>query len=166
MLVSFDLHDLHAILVNIRAYPEYELNEEIIKNIIGAIKQSKDNDQFNQIRTALKRLPINKSEYAFVFCENVYSYIGGFIKNQRIYELLCYMLEELYNVIKSKNVEQIVDLADAIHNVPLIFSENSFKHLTRFWKYNIRPYQKKWDNSIFYDFKGVIKRPQKFKNYN
>ena len=45
MLNTFDLYDLHAVLINIRAYPNYRLNKDIVSNIVEVLKS---NNQCNE----------------------------------------------------------------------------------------------------------------------
>lgn len=108
MLNLFDLYDLYAIFRNIRYDPACALNEEIMSNTLGVLKDRNDHFEINQFRSALCTLDLrDHQEYAFVFTQNVYPYIPCLIKEEAIYQLLEDACEGLLHVIGTHNDRQI-----------------------------------------------------------
>lgn len=157
MLNAFDLYDLHAIFVNIRNNESNPLNHDIVFNTLQVIKKRSTNFSFNQFRNALLSLELsNCQEYAFVFTQNTYPYIPFLLKDENVYELLECVCDELLDVINGCNYVQIKDLADAIHNLPLLLVENNSTIPDDFWKYEIDFYRNKWNKSFLTAFKNKL----------
>lgn len=153
MLNFFDLYDLHAIFVNIRNNALDSSNEKIITQILQVLKNRNENFEFNQIRNALKVLNLsNQKEYSFVFTNNVYPYVPYVIKEEKIYELFQVVCEELLGSVRQHRFSQVFDLADAVHNLPLVLAENKLHIPQSFWKNEINYYRKNWDRSFLKKF--------------
>ena len=154
MLNIFDLYDLHAIFVNIRNNPANPLNEVIVSKLLQILTLDNKNSDTNQIRVALRELNISdQQEYSFALCENVYTYIPCLIKDENIYKLLRLTCDELLKVTRNGNLEQIEDLADALHNLPLLLAENNLSLPKRFLDYEVKYYQKKWNKLFLAEYK-------------
>ena len=154
MLNIFDLYDLHSIFVNIRNNPTNPSNEVIISKLLPVFTLENENFETNQIRVALQELNIyDQQEYSFVSCKNVYTYIPCLIKDENIYKLLRLACDELLKVIRNGNYEQIEDLADTLHNLPLLLAENNLSLPKSFWDYEVKYYQKKWDRLFLAEYK-------------
>lgn len=146
MLNYFDLYDLHEIFTNVRNDPYCTLNEKIMSKTLQVLKDRNYNFEVNQFRSALCTLDLSSHpEYSFVFTQNIYPHIPYLIKEYKIYRLLEEACEELLNVVKSGNHDQIRDLSEALHNLPLILAENGLSIPKTFWDYDIQRYRKKWD---------------------
>ena len=154
MLNIFDLYDLHAIFVNIRNNPTNPSNEAIISKLVQIFTLKNENFETNQIRVALQELNIcEQQEYSFVLCKNVYAYIPYLIKDENIYKLLELACEQLLKIIRNGNHEQIEDLADTLHNLPLLLAENNRSLPKSFWDHEVKYYQKKWDRLFLAEYK-------------
>ena len=146
MLDFFDLYDLHAIFVNIRYDAFCPLNDKIAFKTLQVFKERNWNFESNQFRKALCTLDLSgHQEYSFVFTQNAYPYIPFLIKEDKIYKLLEIACEELLSVIRNHNYDQIQDLAEALHNLPLMLAENHLLVPKYFWDFDIKCYRKKWD---------------------
>ena len=147
MLNTFDLFDLHSVLINIRNDPDYIHNQNIVNAILSTINS--DTSSFhNLIRKAVSgvcdELP---KEYAFVYKENEYPFVPFLLKNEEHIQILSYALSYLLNVIQNESCLRIQDTVDALHNLPLLLMQKNCWRV--FWRANIVPYQKKWDKSFF-----------------
>lgn len=155
MLNIFDLYDLHAIFVNIRNNPTNSSNEAIISKLLQVITLKNENFETNQFRVALQELNIyDQQEYSFVSCKNVYTYIPCLIKDENIYRLLELACNELLKVIRNGNHEQVEDLADMLHNLPLLLAENNLSLPKSFWNCEVNYYQKKWNKLFLAEYKN------------
>jgi len=153
MLNFFDLYDLHAILVNIRNNESDSLNEKIISKTLKVLKDRNCNFDINQFRDALKDLELSKyQEYSFVYTQNVYSYIPYLIKEDKIYKLFEIACEELLEITSKHNYDQVRDLADTLHNLPLMLAEQNLSIPKNFWYYEVKYYRNKWDKSFLREF--------------
>lgn len=153
MLNFFDLYDLHAIFLNVRNNESDVLNEKIISKTLQVLKDRNCSFEINQFRIALKSLALSEhQEYSFVFVNNVYPYIPYLIKEEKIYKLLEIGCEELLRNISNKNYDQVRELADTLHNLPLVLAEHRLSIPQTFWKYEVKYYRKKWDASFLREF--------------
>lgn len=153
MLSVYDLYDLHAVFVNIRFSPSNEMNKEVVLKVIDVLK-NRDCDDFNQFRKAL--CPIYASYrdelYAFTSVENKYTYIPQpFLKDEKIYTVLIKACEHLLTAICEENEKKIYDLADCLHNLPIIIAKNHNSIPKRYWKNEIGYFRKKWDKNFLID---------------
>ena len=83
-----------------------------------------------------------------MFIENYYTYYPSFLKNEYIYSILSAALKELLIALNEGNLEKIADLADCLHDLPIIIVENNYSIPKKFWKVFIKSYRNKW-NKIF-----------------
>lgn len=149
MLNIYDLYDIHAILINIRQNPEYELNKEVVTKTINVLKNWQINQKMNQIRTALQSISsLDIEAYNFVYVNNLYTYFPSYLKNENIYIMLIEALECLLIAIEEKNIEKIIDLADCLHNLPIYLVENHFFVPKEYWNREVKYYRKKWDKNF------------------
>jgi hypothetical protein len=149
MLSIYDLYDLYAIFLNIRAYPDYELNHEILLNIINVLENRHVNHDENQFRTALRLInTLDMEKYPFVQVINLYVHFSAFLKDEGVYKTLVECCKCLLNAVKEKNVEKTEDLADCLHNLPIHIIENGFAIPKKFWKGEVKYYRCKWDKDF------------------
>jgi len=151
MLSVYDLYDLHAIFVRIRFSPENSINYDIMLKVVDVLTKERGNSNENQFRVALQSVNgLEKNElYDFIYIENKYSYYPmPPLKNEKTYVVLIACCEELIRVIAQKDIEQITELADCIHNLPIFIVENNFIIPKKFWKNEIQCYRKKWNKSF------------------
>ena len=148
MIGYFDLHDLHAVFVSIRAYPDHVANEGIL-DAVTAVLQDKSAAGMNQIRRAIRSVPGYQGEdgrFAFAATDNDYSYFPlPFLKDEAVYRVLLAGCEELLRVVREGNRERIGDLADGLHNLPIYLTERNYRIPRSFWKNEVKTYRKKWD---------------------
>ncbi len=142
---------MHAVFANIRSHPENPINEKAVSCIIDFINNNREaNGEIDGLRTAIAEFISMDSEgvYAFAKTQNVYTYIGSILKDEYIYAVLSAACEELIKVIKTQNSAQIADLADCLHNLPIMLAENNYKIPRRFWKNEVKLYRKTWNKDF------------------
>ena len=147
MFNVYELYDLHRVLIAIRAYPEDPLNKAIVSNILTVLNQRFENHNFNQIRKALQSVDgiCEKDIYDFVFTENSYTYFPlPFLKDEGVYAILCAAMEELVVSFEEKKPKKIIDLADCLHNLPIVLAENHYTIPKKAWTF-IEYYRSKWN---------------------
>ena len=163
MFNVYELYDLHRVLIAIRAYPEDPLNKAIVSNILTVLNQRFENHNFNQIRKALQSVDgiCEKDIYDFVFTENSYTYFPlPFLKDEGVYAILCAAMEELVVSFEEKKPKKIIDLADCLHNLPIVLAENHYTIPKKAWTF-IEYYRSKWNNSFLQAEQKSIKNKKK-----
>ncbi len=160
MLCLYDLYDLHSIFIGVRTSPHNEINIEIMSRVIGVLKNRFNDDGINQFRIALR--PINSLDreglYRFTLIDNVYCYFPlPFLKDEKIYLLLIKACEHLLKAICEKNEEKIYDLADCLHNLPIIIAENKYSIPKKYWKNEVQYYRSKWEKDFLIEEQKLFK---------
>ena len=118
-LTNYDLYDIYAVFVLIRAYPEDEGNAKAV----AAVKEVVDAPQgqferTNAIRACLGNIPeLDREKWFFIDTQNVYTYIPTVIRDETIYAILSSCPEEMLEVLKDRNKERIYDLAEGKKNM-------------------------------------------------
>lgn len=159
MINTFDLYDIHTVFVNIRAYPKYNINDKILLNLLKLFNNIHQYEGYNLVRRSLRTLNITDyDEFNFIYVDNYYTYIPDIVTNIKIYEIFCCIFESMLQAVKLQQYDQLEDLADAMHNFPIILFPKNIKKLKLFWKNNIATYQKKWDKNF------LIKHKRFFRN--
>lgn len=161
MLCVYELYDLHMILVAIRSYPDDAINSEVVSNIIAVLNNRTESDEINQFRKALQSVESIDSSgiYDFVFTENKYSYFPlPFLKDERIYSVLSAAFEELLLALDEGNRERIVDLAECLHNLPIILVEKQYSIPNSYWKTFVKYYRNKWNSDFLRAEQTSLKR--------
>ena len=146
MINTYDLHDLYAVFAGIRFHPDHPLNEAIMDRIISVLND-RESGEFNQIRKAVQsagKLQIDDI-YSFASAENVYTYMPFILKDEAIYAVLLSVCKEMKNVIIGADSEQIADLADCLHNLPIYIAESKGCIPKMFWQNEVAFYRKKWN---------------------
>ena len=146
MINTYDLYDLYAVFIGIRSHPDHPLNGTIIDRIISVLND-RESDKFNQIRKVIQSIgELQKDDiYSFASTENVYTYIPFILKDEAIYNVLISACKEMKNVIIGTNSEQIADLADCLHNLPIYIAESKGSIPKMFWQNEVAFYRKKWN---------------------
>lgn len=149
MLNIYDLYDLSAIFKTIRAFPEYELNEQVILKIIFVLENGQESSDTNQFRTALRSIhSLDKDKFYFVDVENVYVYFPAFLKDEFVYKVLIEACKVLLEEVKQKEKNKIEDLADCLHNLPILIVNNAFTIPKSFWEHEVKHYRDRWDKNF------------------
>ena len=157
MLISYDLYDLSAIFLNVREFPDYELNSEVLSRCISVLSDRSNPQELNQFRTALCLIPLLDTEkFNFVFTKNVYVYFPTLLKTESIYGLLIEACKCLLKAIQENNKEKVVDLADCLHNLPIMIANNNSVVPKSFWTF-IKYYREKWDKDFLKNEQKAIK---------
>ena len=147
----YDLYDIYAVIVYIRAYPD----DDKIKDIAKAVKCLLDEacaegTGFNNVRRAIAAIEgVDRERWHWAFVENDYTYIPGFIKDELHYSVLSAGFAEIISAIESGDGERIYCAADAMHNVPIIFSQYDIKEAKKHIKREISFYRKKYNENFF-----------------
>lgn len=151
MLCVYDLYDLHSVFVNIRFSPLNPSNEKIMSAVISVLQNKSVDNEFNQFRKALRKIHISSQEdlYKFICVDNYYCYQPlPFLKDENIYQLLTESCRQLLQVIHQKCEKQIYDLADCLHNLPILLAENKYSIPCEYWKNEVSSYRNKWDTTF------------------
>ncbi len=152
MLSCYELYDLHAICLAVRATPADPIHEDVMAAVLGVLGRRESCHDTNQIRGALR--PLFSAEapslYAFVAVDNVYTHFPRpFLKDASVYHLLEYLCRELLEVIRSRNTDRIADLADCLHNVPIRLVDSGYRIPRDLRKTEARAYRDKWDHDFW-----------------
>ena len=153
MLTVYDLYDLHWIFTNIRNHPDDPINQTIVRCILEVIRNRNSSEETNAFRNALRAIDGLDASYSFVLTSNVYTYYPFIIKDSFVYDILSESCSELENAICLGNIDRVFDLADTLHNLPIVLSENNLSIPNRFWKVDIQSYRKKWNAKFLKQFK-------------
>ena len=156
MLVFYDLYDLYAVFVNVRFDPGNPRNAGIVEAVLDVLSDRNQKGEPNAFRVALRAVGDLGEAYRFVLVDNVYTFVPGVFKNLVYYDLLSVACQELSNVIKGGNVERVADLADALHNLPIMLTDPGLKKIPkRFWRCDLKPYREKWDKTFLRMFDNL-----------
>ncbi len=152
MLSVYDLYDLHAVFVNIRQFPDDELNEAVLLNVIEVLTESRNTHQLNKFRLSLSNIPSLKEKelYKFVFYNNVYTFFPKTLNDAYVYKILIEACNCLLKAVMEKYREKVVDLADCLHNLPIYIAENNLSIPKKFWRREVKYYRKKWDKEFLF----------------
>lgn len=146
MITQNDLLDLHVILCTIRNYPDAQENKVIISTIINEVNTNIKSE--NMFRVSLSNLGIlDKEKWGIVYHQNWYPYMV-IIKNYEVYRVLNEALKSLLAAINEPNYDKVRDLADVLHNLPIMIIENSYRIPKSFFRKEVMNYRKKWDNKF------------------
>ncbi len=143
LLFNYDFHDIHSVLTMLRAYPEKEYNAQIIQSIIHILSEPQIDNSINDniIRKKLRTIEtINKDYFHWIYVDNIYTYGLKVIHNEFCYSFLEKGFSKLLECSVKENYEQLENLADALHNIPIFLAEDyrNFKKTAKveFARYN------------------------------
>ena len=143
LLLNYDLHDMYYVLTMLRAYPKMTYNSQVLRAIIRVLNapQTDNTVDTNLIRKGLRTIEtIDKECFRWIYVDNIYTYGLKIIHNEFCYDFLENAFRKLLECIEKEAYEQLEDLADALHNIPIIFAEDDkkFKKAMRieFARYN------------------------------
>lgn len=126
LLISYDFYDIHAILTWIRANPSAPYHADAIKSIYEILSspQIDNHVDINMIRKKLRTVSgIESAELEWIYVDNIYTYGWKIIKDDFCYSFLAKGFQKLLTYASNGNYEQLKDLADALHNVPIFFAD-------------------------------------------
>ena len=147
MFLSYDLYDLYAVLIRVRAKPNYELNEDILDKIVKLLSSYEDSES-NCIRKELRSISgLDRELYEFVFVDNYYTFVPFILKDEGIYSVLLRAFNALLSAVQSKNNEKIFELADCLHNLPAEIAQSG-RIPKKFWQNEVKLYRQKWDRNF------------------
>ena len=90
LLNNYDLYDLHAVFVLIRAYPADKANAlavDAVTEIVDAPQAQFGST--NAIRSRLGNIPeLDREKWFFVDTQNVYTWMPPILKNEKSYAIL------------------------------------------------------------------------------
>ena len=143
LLINYDFHDMHCVLTMLRAYPKKTYNKQVIQSIIHVLSEPQlDNTVDNNIlRKELRTIEtIDKEGFRWVYVDNIYTYGLKVIQNEFCYSFLEKAFRKLLECSVKEDYEQLENLADALHNIPIFLAEDykNFKKATKveFARYN------------------------------
>ena len=149
-LTPYDLHDIYAVLLLIRANPadkDNALAVDAVKEIVDAPQAQLGSP--NAIRSRLGNIPeLDREKWFFIDVENVYTWMPPTLKDDKAYAILSACLGEMVEALNTGDQTRIYDLADAIHNIPIILAEGK-KDMLRAVKREISyVYRSKWNRDF------------------
>ena len=149
-LSVYDLYDIYAIFVYIRAYPDDAKIAEIAKAVKRLLDEPReDGVEFNGVRHAIAAIEgVDVERWRWAFVENDYTYIPGFIKDELHYRVLSAGFAEIISAMESGDGERLYRAADAMHNVPIIFAQNDIKEAKKQIKREIGHYRKVYNGDF------------------
>ena len=147
MFTNYDLYDLYAVLIRVRAKPNYDFNEAILDSIVK-ILDGYENSEDSCIRKVLRNIQgLDIVLYSFVFVDNYYTFVPLILKDRGIYGVLSKACNALLSVVQSKNTEQVFELADCLHNLPIEIAQSG-RIPKKFWQNEVKFYRQKWDSNF------------------
>ncbi len=146
LLLNYDLYDIYSVLTMLRAKPEKEYNIEIIRCVLEILSapQTDNAVESNIIRNKLKFIePLDKEDFHWVYVNNIYTYGIRVIKEENAYSFLAKGFQLLIECAKAGETQCLVDLADALHNIPIFFADGC-KNFKKVAKIQFSHYNKKY----------------------
>ncbi len=155
LLTNHDLHDLHAVFLILRAHPSDHGSETAVKAVKEIIDAPQTDNVIppNILRSGLSSISsLDREIWYFIDTPNVYTYGTAIVKDERAYAILSACLAEMLTALAEGNPDRVSDLADALHNIPIILAESQ-KNRPRAVKRNITreisySYRSKWNKDF------------------
>ena len=150
LLLNYDFYDIYAVLISFRNDPSNTFNEKIAKTIKALLESPQVDNliESNIIRRSIAEIEnLDIELLAWIKTNNIYTYGQKVIKEETAYHILSAGFAELLVCLKDENYKRFEDLADALHNVPIILSEKP-KNLSKLIKTEISTYRKMWNNAF------------------
>ena len=153
IMTVYDLYDIYAVILYIRAYTDDVKNAEIAKAVKSLLDVSQaECGEINSVRHTIAKIDgVDKEHYAWAFVENDYTYMPPIIKDELACRVLSSGFAEIICAIESGDGERIYRAADAMHNVPIIFASNNTKEAKKQIKREISFYRKKYNEEFLKD---------------
>ena len=153
LLMNYDFHDIHYVLVLLRAYPKATYNEHLIRSVIRVLSEPQvDNAvDFNVIRNELRKVEnLDKESFRWIYTDNIYSYGSTVIHDEFCYSFLEKAFKKLLECAVNEDYNRLCDLADALHNTPILLSEN-FKNFKKETKIEFAHYNRTYKTNLLKD---------------
>ena len=158
LLTNYDCYDIYWSIVLLRADDKFEYDFAVIKAMKDTIddKQEDNAVEWNIVRNALSKIAELQDDpkWEWIFTKNVYTYGVRIIKAPLPYQILSAAFDEMMTCLKQPVAEQLYDLKDALHNVPIILAEQGKRAEKQILR-EISNYRKKWNRSFL---KSVLKK--------
>ncbi|MBQ7322795.1 MAG: hypothetical protein IJW99_11905 [Clostridia bacterium] len=125
LLLNYDFYDIHAALIRIRHDPTDPHHTEVVRRLRQVIDAPQTDNVIgsNLIRRTLSQIDgLDRDTFAWVYTENIYTYGVAVIKDSRAYEILSCALGELLLCLESGDASRAAELADALHNIPILLT--------------------------------------------
>ena len=147
LLINYDLYDLHQVFLFFRMYPEDPVNQKILCELQKLIDTPQIGNiiENNILRRRLQSVDFADRElFDWVKTENIYTANVNIIKDPDCYKILSEALKEFS--FAQNNPEQFSDLADTVHDIPLIMTEKEKQSKKKKTMKRIcASYRKKWN---------------------
>jgi hypothetical protein len=153
LLTNYEFHDIHYILILLRAYPNEAYNEHIIRSVIRVLSEPQIDIgvDTNIIRKELRKTDTLENEsFRWICTDNVYTYGLTVIHNEFCYSFLEKAFKKLLECSEKEDYTQLCDLADALHNTPILLSEN-FKNFKKETKIEFAHYNRTYKTNLLKD---------------
>ena len=149
-LTPYDLHDIYAVFLLIRACPTDDDNALAIATIKELVDAERGGfSRANAVRVCLGRIPdLDREKWFFIDTMNVYTWMPPVIRDETVYAILSACLAEMLTALRIGDRERIYDLADAIHNIPVILAEGKNDKLRAIKREISYCYRPKWNRDF------------------
>lgn len=141
--------NLERIFVQVRFDIKNQNNLQIADIAIQAINNNLSNSELCEMISCL--MPRWKKQFIFGSIEET-----EIVCSKEIKLFMIKALEFMKNCLSNLQYDIAYDIADILQGLYGILLANSKKSLKQYWKIYIKPFQKKWNSSIFYDFKDTF----------
>ena len=159
LLDKYEFYDLHAVLTAIRFRSDAPYHLEIIRTVYGILSAPQKTNAIESgvVRAALREVKdIDNELYRWVYVDNVYTYGNKIIRDDLCYSLLTHAFLKLLTCAESKDWAHLGDLADAFHNVPILFADGC-KNLKQAIRSQFRHYNKKYKANLWKELYALKK---------
>ena len=143
LITSNILYDLYGVFTAIR-FDSSRFTPESVLALIEGLHQNLVLEDQNIVRQILREFSLSTvPSLYFIATDNVYPFIQRF-RNEQLFIMLRDILFTMSMLIRNGSKEQIYDLADAVHNFPIIVQMHPVKSPQKLARKLLKPYRKKW----------------------
>ena len=141
--------NLERIFILIRFDIKNKNNTQIADIVIHVINNNLSNSELCEMISGL--IPSWKKQLIFLSAEETEVPCSKEIKL-----FIIKTLEFMKTYLSNLQYDTAYDIADILQGLYGIILANSKKSLKQYWKAYIKPFQKKWNSNIFYNFKDTF----------
>ena len=151
-MTKYDLYDIYVVIVYIRAYINDEKNTEILRAVKRLLDEPQAREDFNSVRHAISAIDgVDSCHWNWAFNANYYTYIPPSIKDEIVYRVLSACFDKMIFYAESGNIRWLFRVANATHNLPIIFAENDIKEAMEIVENEIWYYRMRYDDDFLKD---------------
>jgi len=141
--------NLERIFIQLRFDIKNQNNSQIVDIVIRAINNNLSNFELCEMISCL--MPTWKKQFIFNSIEQT-----EITCSKEIKLFMIKALDFMKNCLSNLQYDIAYDIADILQGLYGILLADSKKSLKQYWKIYIKPFQKKWNSDIFYNFKDTF----------